>query len=133
MSTMEVALSLSKSEKEVESVHVLEHAVSMMKRLAQGRECLHFRLEKARNKNVAGKCLISGGVMSFRSNDCHPDASLADGLIVNTEPQRVASVLLVCQRLQKTSHLHHPNNIKTGVGECFICLAGSFLVGAWLL
>ena len=54
MSTMEVALSLSKSKKEVDSVHVLEHAISMMKRLAQGRECLHSE-EKVRNKCVTGK------------------------------------------------------------------------------
>ena len=55
MSTMEMALSLSKSKKEVDSVHVLEQAISMMKRLAQGQECFHFRLEKVRNKNVTGK------------------------------------------------------------------------------
>ena len=55
MSMMEMALSLSKSKKEVDSVHVLEQAISMMKRLAQGRECFHFRLEKVRNKNVTGK------------------------------------------------------------------------------
>ena len=42
MSIMEVALSLSKSKKEVDLVHVLEQAISMMKRLAQGRECFHF-------------------------------------------------------------------------------------------
>ena len=55
MSAMEVASSLFKSKKEVELVHVLEHAISMMKRLAQGQECLHFGLEKVRNKNVTGK------------------------------------------------------------------------------
>ena len=57
MSTMEVALSLSKSKKEAELAHVLEHAISMMKQLAQGQECLHFRLEKVRNKNVTKKNL----------------------------------------------------------------------------
>ena len=55
MSMMEMALSLSKSKKEVDSVHVLEQAISMMKRLAQGRECFHFWLEKVRNKNVTKK------------------------------------------------------------------------------
>ena len=54
MTTMEVALSLSKSKKEAELAHVLEHAISMMKRLAQGRECLQSD-EKFRNKNVMGK------------------------------------------------------------------------------
>ena len=55
MTTKEVALFLSKSKKEVELVHVLEHAISMMKQLAQGQECFHFWLEKVRNKNVAEK------------------------------------------------------------------------------
>jgi len=59
MSIMEVALSLSKSKKEVDLVHVLEHAISMMKRLAQGRECLHSE-EKVRNKCVTGKKKILG-------------------------------------------------------------------------